>query len=99
MSTRAQILAEIAAQFPDNSTGFITPAKLRQVVEDGKTGRLTAPGDHAAYAAAIAALMDDAAERRRLAHNARARVLAEHSLPAAAAALDAIVRKAVGETG
>ena len=34
MSTRAQILAEIAAQFPDNSTGFITPAKLRQVVED-----------------------------------------------------------------
>jgi hypothetical protein len=43
--------------------------------------------------------MDDAAERRRLAHNARARVLAEHSLPAAAAALDAIVRKAVGETG
>ena len=34
MSTRAQILAEIAAQLPDNSTGFITPAKLRQVVED-----------------------------------------------------------------
>lgn len=34
MSTRAQILAEIAAQFPDNSTGFITPAKLRQVTED-----------------------------------------------------------------
>ena len=34
MSTRAQILAEIAAQFPDNTTGLITPAKLRQVVED-----------------------------------------------------------------
>ena len=34
MSTRAQILAEIAAQFPDNITGLITPAKLRQVVED-----------------------------------------------------------------
>ena len=34
MSTRAQILAEIAAQFPDNTTGLITPAKLRQVAED-----------------------------------------------------------------
>lgn len=34
MSTRAQILAEIAARFPDNTTGLITPAKLRQVVED-----------------------------------------------------------------
>ena len=34
MSTRAQILAEIAAQFPDNTSGAITPAKLRQVVED-----------------------------------------------------------------
>ena len=34
MSTRAQILAEIAAQFPDNTSGAITPAKLRQVTED-----------------------------------------------------------------
>ena len=34
MSTRAQILAEIAAQFPDNTTGLITPAKLRQVCEE-----------------------------------------------------------------
>lgn len=34
MSTRAQILAEIAAQFPDNTTGLITPAKLRQVCEN-----------------------------------------------------------------
>ena len=34
MSTRAQILAEIAAQFPDNTSGAITPAKLRQVVGD-----------------------------------------------------------------
>lgn len=34
MSTRAQILAEIASQFPDNNSGLITPAKLRQVCED-----------------------------------------------------------------
>lgn len=29
MSTRAQLLSEIAAQFPDNTTGAITPAILR----------------------------------------------------------------------
>lgn len=74
-------------------------AGVPEVVEDGETGRLTAPGDPAAYAAAIAALLDDAAERRRLAEKARARVLAEHSLPAAATVLDAVLRKAVGETG
>ena len=34
MSTRAQTLAEITTQFPDNNSGLITPAKLRQVVED-----------------------------------------------------------------
>ena len=59
MSTRAQILAEIAAQFPDNTSGAITPAKLRQVVEDvtnscptlsdepaAPLSHLTAPGAH-----------------------------------------------------
>ncbi|KNY16353.1 glycosyl transferase [Shinella sp. SUS2] len=92
-------LAYLEAQAAGLPVVALRTAGVPEVVEDGKTGRLTAPGDHAAYAAAIAALMDDAAERRRLAHNARARVLAEHSLPAAAAALDAIVRKAVGETG
>lgn len=73
-------------------------AGVPEVVEDGETGCLTAPGDHAAYAAAIAALMEDTTERRRLAQNTRARVLAQHSLPAAAAALDTLVRKTVGET-
>lgn len=32
--TAAQIIAEIAAQFPDNSTGAITPAILRSVTSD-----------------------------------------------------------------
>ena len=34
MSTRAELLASVAAQFPDNTTGLITPAKLREVVAD-----------------------------------------------------------------
>lgn len=34
MSTRAELLASVAAQFPDNTTGLITPAKLRGVVAD-----------------------------------------------------------------
>ena len=74
-------------------------AGVPEVVADGVTGRLTAPGDPAAYAAAVAALLDDPAEQRRLGEAARARVLADHSLAAATAALDAIVRKTLGETG
>ena len=53
MSTRAQLLAEIAAQFPDNTTGLITPAKLRQVCEDlansssiPETDGASAPASH-----------------------------------------------------
>ena len=48
MSTRAQILAEIAAQFPDNTTGLITPAKLRQVVEDVTNSCLVSETDASA---------------------------------------------------
>ena len=59
MSTRAQILAEIAAQFPDNTTGLITPAKLRQVVEDVTNSCLVSETD--ASASGIVALTSPAA--------------------------------------
>lgn len=39
---------------------------LPEIIGDGVTGRLVAPGDPAALAAALAALRDDAAERARL---------------------------------
>ena len=73
MSTRAQILAEIAAQFPDNTTGLITPAKLRQVVED-ITNSYNNSTDEGTPAAATAAHNDDPAAhlnivRRTLAGN------------------------------
>ena len=65
MSTRAQILAEIAAQFPDNTTGLITPAKLRQVVEDVTNSCLVSETD--AGTAGIAVLQAETTAQVRAA--------------------------------
>jgi hypothetical protein len=43
----------------------------------------------------VAALLDDAAARRAMGQAARRKVLAEHDLPVAAAALDRILAEAV----
>ena len=71
-------------------------AGVPEVVVDGETGILTAPGDPAAYAAAIAGLLADEESRGRMAKHARARVVGTHSLEAAAATLDTILRDFVG---
>jgi glycosyltransferase involved in cell wall biosynthesis len=44
---------------------------LDEVVEDGVTGRLTPPGDLAALAEAVIALLQDAGARRRLGERGR----------------------------
>ena len=62
------------------------------VVADGVSGRLTPVGDAAAFAAAVARLIDDPAERMRLAANARARIASHHDERAAAAALAAALK-------
>jgi glycosyltransferase involved in cell wall biosynthesis len=72
-------------------------AGVPEVVENGVSGLLTIPGDHAAYATAIARLLKDEDERQRMAENARAGVLRDHSLGAAATTLDAILRHHLGE--
>ena len=59
------------------------------VVRDGVSGLLTPIGDAAAFADAVARLLDDPAERARLGAQARARVLAHHDERAAARALAA----------
>jgi glycosyltransferase involved in cell wall biosynthesis len=59
------------------------------VVADGVTGLLTPIGDAAAFAAAVARLLDDPAERSRLAANARSRIASHHDERAAAHALGA----------
>lgn len=59
------------------------------VVADGVTGHLTPVGDAAAFAAAVARLLDDSGERARLAAAARARIANRHDERAAAHALAA----------
>lgn len=59
------------------------------VVADGITGILTPVGDAAAFAGAVAALLDRPADRARLAAAASRRVAARHDERAAARALAA----------
>jgi glycosyltransferase involved in cell wall biosynthesis len=62
------------------------------VVADGATGLLTPPGDAAAFAAAVARLLDEPGLRARLASNARARIASHHDECTAASALAAALR-------
>ncbi len=62
------------------------------VVAEGITGLLTPVGDAAAFAAAVARLLDHSDERSRLAVNARARIVSHHDERAAASALAAALR-------
>ena len=70
-------------------------AGVAQLVQDGRTGRLSEAGDAAAFAQAVAGLLAAPEARRTMAAAAQARVEAEHGLTAAAARLDAILRAAV----
>lgn len=66
-----------------------------EIVADGHTGALVKPRDPEALAAALAPLLEDEGRRRAMARAARAKAAAEHDLPAAAAALDAILTHAI----
>jgi glycosyltransferase involved in cell wall biosynthesis len=58
---------------------------LAEVVVDGETGRLVAPGDVDGLAAALATLVADAAVRRAMGEAGRRRVAAHYSMAAMAA--------------
>ncbi|MGO7015748.1 glycosyltransferase family 4 protein [Rhizobium leguminosarum] len=67
-------------------------AGVPAVVEAGVTGLLTPEGDVAAYAEAVAALLDDRQRRDAMGQAARRLVLGERSLAMAAQVLDGILR-------
>jgi glycosyltransferase involved in cell wall biosynthesis len=63
------------------------------VVRDGETGCLVPAGDARAFADALARLLDAPGLRARLGAGARGAALADHSVPAAAVALDSLLRR------
>ncbi|MBA2525561.1 MAG: glycosyltransferase family 4 protein [Pyrinomonadaceae bacterium] len=65
------------------------------VVASGRTGVLVAPGDAEAFADATLRLLRDAEARQRMGRAAWAYVRAQHDLPAAAARIDSLLRRAV----
>ncbi|MBP2448793.1 glycosyltransferase family 4 protein [Rhizobium leguminosarum] len=67
-------------------------AGVPDVVEAGVTGLLTGDGDVAAYAAAVAALLDDGERRDAMGKAARRFVLGQRSLATAAEILDGILQ-------
>ncbi|MDQ0456119.1 glycosyltransferase family 4 protein [Rhizobium paknamense] len=70
-------------------------AGVPEVVNDGQTGLLTAPGDDEAYAEAIAALLADPGQAARLGRAGRDFVRHERSIEAAAARLDCLLQEIV----
>lgn len=64
-----------------------------EIVRDGVTGLLTPPGDAAAFAAAVGALLDDHERRAAFGRAAAAHAAACHGFAAAAGRLDAVLRR------
>jgi len=67
------------------------------IVDDGRSGILTKPGDAATFAAAIRAVLTAPALRRQMSQAAAANVARHHSLESAAERLTHILEEAVGQ--
>ncbi len=65
------------------------------IIEDGRTGDLVPPGDTAAMAAAIVALVNDPARRARVGALARERVITHYTAEQYVAGVDAVYREVV----
>lgn len=92
-------LAYLEAQAAGLPVVAWSTAGVPEVVADGETGHLAAPGDLAGLARGIAQLLQDGDLRRRMGWAARARVLARNSLDSAAATLDAGLRQVRKDAG
>ena len=80
MASGVPVVATEVGAFPD-------------LILDGGTGALVPPGDAAAMAAAMAALLDDDARREGMGRAARAHVESRHAIEAEALALEAVYRE------
>jgi glycosyltransferase involved in cell wall biosynthesis len=69
-------------------------AAISEVIQDGVTGRLVAPGDADGLREAVRSLLADPIERRRLGANARAACVSEFSLDRFAERLGVVLSKA-----
>lgn len=90
-------LAYLEAQAAGLPVVAYATAGVPEVVEDGVTGILAKDGQTGALAAAIGRLLTEEGLRARMGAAARQAVLARHSMRAASARLDAVLRGVVGE--
>ena len=67
-----------------------------ELIRDGETGLLPSPGDGAAFAAAVRALLEDEPRRAGMARRARERA-AKHDIVQAAARLDALIQHVMAQ--
>ena len=88
-----QVLVEgMACGLPAVAPRSLGPALI---VEDGRTGRLTAPGDEEALAAAMVELVEDPAKRARLGEEARAAAHARFSWEGISDELGTVLREVI----
>ncbi len=92
-------LAYLEAQAAGLPVIAFRTAGVPEVVSEDDGGTLVAPGDDAALADAVAALIADPADAARRGAAARQRVRARHSMDAATARLSALVDQALGGGG
>ncbi len=88
LEAQAVGLAAVAGESPGVSA----------IVRDGKTGLLVRGGDTAAFADAVASLLDDTARRSALGRAARETVAAQHGLPHAAELVGGVVETAAARS-
>lgn len=67
-------------------------AGIPELVQDGESGFVVPPGDVAAFAAALSALLADPAQRQSMGRKGRARVEADYNLPVEGAWMEQLLR-------
>jgi glycosyltransferase involved in cell wall biosynthesis len=88
------VLQAMAMSLPVISTSV---GEVPHLIQDGVSGVLFAPGDEAAFVAAIARFADDERLRRRVGAAGRRRVEWRHSSSQMVAGYDSLMREAVAE--